>query len=374
VTAGCGRWEAPATDIATTDHEDGSMHHRSIARALLLGCLWLAGTGLGQAGDFNDATVMHIAYPDWFKETFFDLPEDIDEARVAGKEGLMILFTTEGCSYCAEFIRTSLTDPELVERLRARFDVIGLDIFSDMEMTAPDGTEERVKTFAKRAGAGFSPTVLFFGEGGAPLYRGVGYYDPERFGLVLDYLSEGDPSAESFAAFVRAREAQSEETAADYRLEADPLFSSPPYALDRSQMAADRPLLVIFETDGCADCAGFHQQVLAAPKVRELLARFDVVRLNAADDQTPVQKPDGEGTTPAAWWAATGLSRQPALMFFDERGQEVLSTDALVIQQRMLNSLMYVLERAYAKDWTYQRFARSRALERINRAREEGED
>jgi hypothetical protein len=34
----------------------------------------------------------------------------------------------------------------------------------------------------------------------------------------------------------------------------------------------------------------------------------------------------------------------------------------------MLNSLMFVLERAYEKDWTYQRFARARALERINRA------
>jgi hypothetical protein len=55
-------------------------------------------------------------------------------------------------------------------------------------------------------------------------------------------------------------------------------------------------------------------------------------------------------------------------MFFSEQGQDVLSTDALVGRQRMLNSLMFVLERAYEKDWTYQRFARARALERINRA------
>ena len=350
------------------------MSQRSLARDLLLGCLWLVAVGPAQAVEFNDATVMHIAYPDWFKETFFDLPEDIDEARAAGKQGVMILFTTEGCSYCAEFIRTSLGDPGLVARLQAQFDAIGLDIFSDMEMTAPDGTQERVKTFAKRAGAGFSPTVLFYGEGGALLYRGVGYHDPARFELVLDYLTEGDPSAESFAAFVRARKARSEEAAADYRLASDPLFSAPPYALDRSQVAADRPLLVIFEADGCADCAQFHQQVLALPEVRELLARFDVVRLDADDEQTPVLKPDGEGTTPASWWVATGFSRQPALMFFDERGQEVLRTDALVIRQRMLNSLLYVLERAYAKDWTYQRFARSRALERINRAQEKANE
>lgn len=61
---------------------------------------------------------------------------------------------------------------------------------------------------------------------------------------------------------------------------------------------------------------------------------------------------------------------QVLLVFFDEQGREVLRTDALVLRQRMLNSLHYVLERAYDQDWTYQRFARARALERINKARE----
>ncbi len=337
-----------------------------------MGCLWLANIGFGQAGDFDEAPITHSEYPDWFKDSFLDLPEDIEEAREFGKQGVMILFTTEGCSYCAEFIRTSLSDPTLATRLQAQFDTIGLEIFSDAEMTAPDGTHERVKAFAKRAGAEFSPTVLFYGADGEPLYRGVGYLDPERFGLVLDYLNEGKPATQSFAEFAAARSAGTADSAASYRLVSDPLFSAPPDALDRSQMAADHPLLVIFEADGCQHCARFHREVLAQPEVRALLTRFDVVRVDAKDDKTPLRKPDGEATTPADWWAATGFSAQPALLFFDQQGREVLRTDTLVLRQRMLNSLHYVLERACDQDWTYQRFARARALERINKAREVG--
>jgi len=51
-------------------------------------------------------------------------------------------------------------------------------------------------------------------------------------------------------------------------------------------------------------------------------------------------------------------------MFFDEGGAAALETDALVLEQRMMNSLSYVLERAYEQGWTYQRFARSKGIAR----------
>jgi hypothetical protein len=45
---------------------------------------------------------MHIDYPDWFEDSFLDLREDLAEASSEGKLGLMVLFTTEGCSYWEE--------------------------------------------------------------------------------------------------------------------------------------------------------------------------------------------------------------------------------------------------------------------------------
>jgi thioredoxin-related protein len=77
-----------------------------------------------------------------------------------------------------------------------------------------------------------------------------------------------------------------------------------------------------------------------------------------------VRHPNGHLTNPAAWYKSTDFSRLPALVFFDEKGRKVLETDALVKHQRMMNAINYVLERAYKKDWTYQRFSRNKAIER----------
>jgi thioredoxin-related protein len=341
--------------------------YRSLA---LVGLLTLATGPALEAGEFNDAQYMHMDFPAWFKESFLNLREDVDEAGEAGKVGLMVLFTTEGCSYCAEFIRRSLGDPGLASLVQAHFDAVGLEIFSDAEMVDPSGNETRVKQFAEDAGAGFAPTLLFYGEGGRLIYRGVGYHSPERFRTLLDFLIGGHHERTSFRDYVGTRTTGAAQGQTRYRLRPDPLFSQPPYALDRSRASAQHPLLVIFEGEGCGDCEALHDEVLALPEVRELLHRFEVVRLDAGDAATPVVTPEGTRTTAAAWYAETGFSRLPAFLFFEENGKEVLRTDAMVLRQRMMNSLQYALERAYEKQWTYQRFARSKSMERAQRERE----
>ena len=149
----------------------------------------------------------------------------------------------------------------------------------------------------------------------------------------------------------------------------DPLFISPPYALARVPFAASEPLLVIFEGPGCDACDAFHRDVLALDEVRQLLHRFEVVRLDASDDGTPVIGPDGKATTPAQWFEQEGFSRVPALLYVNETGEAVFKTDAVVERQRMLNATGLVLDRAYEKGWSYQRYARTKAIER-NRRRE----
>lgn len=340
-----------------------------ILRLLLV----LAGAfGIGNAiatERFDDSAMQHITYPDWFEDSpFHDLQDDLRAALADGKRGLMVLFTTEGCSYCEAFIRTSLGDPETAALVRKDFAAVGLEIFDDAEMTDPRGQPLAIKTFAAREGAAFSPTLLFYGEGGETLLRVVGYQSPERFRAILAYVSGGHYRSEPLRAYSArlARLAQDNpQTPAASALRQDPLFSSPPYALDRSRASADRPLLMIFERHGCEDCGVFHEEVLADAEVRKLLARFEVVRLDAADAKTPVIAPNGSRTTPAALFERADFSRTPALLFYDEHGAEVLKTDTLVLRQRMRNSLLFVLERAYAQGMTYQRFARSKGLEKM---------
>jgi thioredoxin-related protein len=322
------------------------------------------------AKDFDDAASGHIAHPEWFATSpFNDLEGLLDEALSEHKTGLMVLFTTQGCSYCDQFIRVSLGDPQIAERLRRNFSAIGFEIFDDREMTDPLGESLPIKTFAKREGAGYSPTLLFYGEGGKLLVRQVGYQSPQRFARILDYLTEEHAKRISLRDYLREAAGKDSKAEANPILNRDLLFMQPPYALDRSRFPAAQPLLVVFEKPACPTCDDFHREVLALNEVRELLEGFDIARLDAQDARTPVITPGGQRTTPALWWAATRFSRLPALMFFEENGRQVLETDALVKRQRMLNSVNFVLQRAYEKDWTYQRFARTTAIEKLNRQR-----
>lgn len=76
----------------------------------------------------------------------------------------------------------------------------------------------------------------------------------------------------------------------------------------------------------------------------------------------------------AAWFEHTQFTRVPALLFFNEAGHAMLRTGAWVLRQRMINSLSYVLERAYEKSWSYRRYARSKGIERIQRGQGAIED
>lgn len=331
---------------------------------LILLLVFNAYPELPAAEPFDDSAINHISYPDWFNDGFLDLRSDLNAAMGEGKLGLMVMFTTEGCSYCDLFIRRSLGDPELAARVQANFAAVGLEIFDDAEMTSPRGMAMPVKQFALEEGAEFAPTLVFYGKDGERLLKVVGYQAPERFVIILDYLVGGHFRSESLRDYVRRQAPPAQPEAARAVLKDDPLFASPPYMLDRSRIAASRPLLVIFERAGCAECADFHAGVLALDEVRAELNKFEVVRLDAGDATTPVVMPDGRRTTPSRWFADTAFTREPGLLFFDERGREVLRTDALVQRQRMLNSVHFVLERAYEKGWTYQRFARSKSSER----------
>jgi thioredoxin-related protein len=335
------------------------------SQLLIASVLSFCLTSHARAEIFDDSEILHIDYPAWFKKSsFLDLQEDLKNASLNKKKGLMILFTTEGCSYCDIFIKKSLGDPEIAAVVQENFDSVGLEIFDDNEMTSPSGASMSVKKFAKKEGVGFSPTLLFYGNNGKRILRLVGYQSPQRFKKVLNYFSSNHYRGQTLRDYLKRTAVKAKPIQGKAGLKADALFSKPPYALDRSHFPAKKLLLVIFEKQGCAECEEFHSAVLATKKIRATLKKFEVVRLDADDVNTPVIAPSGKKMTPAIWYEKAALTRAPAMLFFDEKGNEVLRTDALVLHQRMMNSLNFVLERAYKKGWNYQRFARSKAIER----------
>lgn len=315
--------------------------------------------------DFADGDIYEVVHPDWFLDhDFLDLQENLQTALDENKKGLMVFYTTQGCSYCALFLQESLGNGAIQTKLRNTFDTMGLEIFDDAEMVSPSGESTSVKEFAYKEKAHMAPTLMFYDASGKQVFRAVGYQAPERFSAMVDYVGKGLMTEMSFTEHLqKTHPKKSKSTYVE--LKKDNLFSEQPYALDRSHFAAQQPLLVIFEKRQCETCAEFHKDVMKEPAIRKLMENFEVVRLDSEDQSTPVLTPGGSKTTPAKWFQKTGMSSQPAFLYFNEKGEESLRIDALVMQSRMSNSLNYMLERAYEKDWTYQRFARYQARKRL---------
>ncbi|MCG6870125.1 MAG: thioredoxin fold domain-containing protein [Gammaproteobacteria bacterium] len=320
----------------------------------------------GKSGaDFAEDVFVDVTFPEWFKTSFLDLREDLADAIDAGKQGIALFISASRCSYCKAFMDRSLEDPEIRSRLTAGFDVIGLDIFDDSELTTVEGEQVRMKEFVTLNRASFTPTLIFLGEEGRVLLRIVGYYPPERFRRVLDYLETRAYLNQHFRDYLAASSSRIDR--GNRPIIADELFTRPPYMLDRSIMPAQRPLLVVFEHPGCDACERFHRRVMQDRSVRRLIGEFEAVQLDAGDEDGRVVTPGGEKETPRGWYRRLDLSYLPAVLFFDERGREVMRLDSETQRFRMEGTLQLVLERAYTKDAQLQRWRRDKAIESVRR-------
>jgi thioredoxin-related protein len=308
----------------------------------------------------NSHGTADIRYPGWFKDSFLDLRDDLREARTAGKRGLMVLFSQKNCAHCQAFIDTTLSDPATRGRVQKHYDVISLDIFNDVEVTDIDGRQYSIRQFAETQRARLTPTLLFYGVENARLLKIIGFYPPEKFNRVLDYIDGEHYQREKLGHFLRrtsqAVAARNQEFEFDYSI-----FSRPPHLLDRHRVDQVRPLLVMFDRPDCKACRRFHQRVLGDEQVRKLLQKFVAVQLDATDDATRVIAPDGTQVTPRQWVDKLELAYEPALVFFDGQGREVHRLDAETGKDRMVGSMQYVLEKAYLRFEQFLRWRKENA-------------
>lgn len=293
-------------------------------------------------------------HPDWFKMSFLNLAEDLDETLENGKSGLIVYFGQAHCAYCRAIMEENLSKPDLVEYVIRHFDVVGLDIHDTEALTAPDGATLTVKEYALRENAYLTPTLLFFGADRHKALTLRGYYPAYKMRAALEYVADGHYRTLSFRDYL-AR-AHPPEAFDDEELNPDPLFETPPYALDRSRFPGQRPLLVVFEQPKCHACDVLHSEPLRNPLVRKRLRGFDVVQLNVFDDHTPVVAPNGERLTPLGWAVRLGLFYTPTLLFFDEHGEEVIRIDSVVQFYRLASVLRFVAEKGYREEPNFQQW------------------
>jgi thioredoxin-related protein len=308
-----------------------------------------------------DPSPYAIEVPRWFAATFLDFREDIADATRDGKR-LLVYFGQDGCPYCKQLMLANFSQRSIVEKTRRNFVAIALNIWGDREVTWIDGRSMSEKELARVLNVQFTPTLLFFDEKGDVLVRLNGYYPPQRFEAVLDYVAGHLEGKQTLAEHL----AGASRDPASPRLHAEPFFIR--RAEDLRRKRGDKPLAVIFETVDCSPCDELHREGLRRSEVRALLARFDVAQLPLGAPSA-LATPDGRRTTVQAWAQELGVAYTPTIVFFDAGGAEVFRVDAYLRPFHLASSLDYVASGAYRTEPSFQRYLQARAA----RMRERGQ-
>jgi thioredoxin-related protein len=303
----------------------------------------------------QEAALYAFDIPPWFASTFLDFREDVDDASRDGRR-LLVYFGQDGCPYCKQLMTTNFSQRTIVEKTRKNFLAVALNLWGDREVTWIDGRAMTEKELARLLKVQFTPTLLFFDEKGAVVVRLNGYYPPQRFEAVLDYVAARRERSEPLADYLgpAVREPASP------RLHDEAFFLRPPYDLRRKK--GDKPLAVLFETTDCSACDELHREGFRRDEVLAQVKRVDVVRF-ALGAQTELTTPAGRKTRAETWGRELGVTYAPTVVFFDDNGGEVFRIEAYLRPFHFASSFAYVTSGEYRAEPSFQRYLQKRAGE-----------
>lgn len=290
------------------------------------------------------------AKPAWFKVSFLDLFEDIEEATEKNKR-LMVYYYQDGCPYCKKLMEDNFGQREISDKTQKYFDVVAINLWGDQEVTVGDKVYTE-KEFAEILKVQYTPTFLFFGENKKVVFRANGYYPPEKFSALLDYIGKKQEAEISYQAYMEKVDPQP----ATGRLHDD--INSVISSNDLSQH--EKPLLVMFEQKKCKTCDELHLDIGKRKESIELLSRFNVVVLDMWSSQEIIT-PSGNKLKIRDWAKQLDVKYAPSLLFFDEQGKEIFRSDAYLKAFHTQTVMDYVASGAYKTQSNFQRYVDARA-------------
>ncbi len=148
----------------------------------------------------------------WFLESFLELPDDLETSSAEGKR-LAVMWELKGCPYCKETHFVNFADPEINGFIKARFNILQLNIIGSRAVLDFDGEELPEKDLAQKYGVRFTPSIQFFpasADGLADLEprerevaRLQGYMKPEHFLAMFQYVDQGAYESQTFRDYLR---------------------------------------------------------------------------------------------------------------------------------------------------------------------------
>lgn len=311
---------------------------------------------------FNDAPLeREILHPEWFKLSFLDLREDLQQAKADGKQGIALYFGQQNCAYCKALMEINLTKPDIVKYVRDHYEIITMDIWGSRMVTLFDGSEISERDLAIRENTNFTPSIIFYDEVGDIAFRMRGYYPPYRFRAMMTYIVEDFYKFESFRDYLERADPPPKFSQQDLN-DHEQLLKGP-MNLDRRATASSKPLAVIFEQQECHACDQLHSEPLNNEITQQWLSGFELRQLDAWSD-TPVMTPNGEKISARKWAEKLGIHYMPTTVFFNERGDEVFRIDSVVKLYRMRSILGFILTQGYLKYDSFQQWRRYSGVQR----------
>ncbi len=288
--------------------------------------------------------------PDWFKVSFLDLFEDISEAAENNKR-LMVYYYQDGCPYCTILLEDNFGQREIAAKTQKYFDVVAINLWGDQEVIVGDKSYTE-KEFAAALKVQYTPTLLFFNEHNKIIFRANGYYPPEKFSALLDYIGKKQETKISYQDFMSKVSMQP----STGRLHND--INTVVSASDLRDQ--NKPLLVMFEQRKCVSCDELHLDILKREKSLELLSKFNVVVLDMWSDEKIINM-SGEKIKIRDWAKKLDVTYAPSLIFFNTAGEETFRADAYLKAFHIQAAMDYVASGSYKTQTNFQRYVDARA-------------
>jgi thioredoxin-related protein len=264
--------------------------------------------------------------PEWFKQSFLEIEEDIEEAADENKH-LMIFLHLNDCPYCSK-MADDLNSYQ--DKVKPFFDVIAINIKGDREVALNDMETMTEREMAQNLGVGYTPTMIFLNAKNEIVSRTNGYRKPQEFAKIMDFVKGKYYQKSDFATYKNNLK-----TTNNYKFVANKMFKN---IKDLSTIKT--PLAVIFESTDCVSCDYFHNTTLKNNLVQNEFAKYTVVRLNA-DSNEKITTPSGKQTTNKEFAKSLDLTYRPGIILFNKE-QEKARIDGFLYTWHFSEMLRFI--------------------------------
>jgi len=174
--------------------------------------------------------------PEWFKDSFLDIAEDVEEAKDENKH-LMLYMHLTGCPYCYKMVEEGFKNNANTQIIKDNFDVVAINIRGNKEVALSEDltmTEEEVRNHYK---VNFTPTIVFLDQNNKLVYKVNGYRSVENFKHILNFVKTRAYQNTTLAEFI-----WQQKRTKHYKFKDHSSFQS----ITDLSAKRDKPLLVLF--------------------------------------------------------------------------------------------------------------------------------